>query len=115
VHKGVFKSSLWQKGIKMIIDENPIEKEAMEYFHRGERAEGLKIQDEFVNALREAIKTQDHCSCKKPCKYHGKCLECVAIHRAHQEHLPNCFQPMVNKKIEILSQLTEHTMVKNLK
>lgn len=99
----------------MLIDGNLKEKEAMEAFHRGERNEGLKIQDEFIKDLHEAIKTQDHCSCQKPCKYHGKCLECVAIHRAHQEHLPNCFQLMVNRKIENLSELTEHSIVDELK
>ena len=33
----------------------------------------------------------------------------MAIHRAHEEHLPNCFRNMVNKKIRMISELTEHT------
>lgn len=97
----------------MKIDDNPIEKEAMEAFRQGNRVEGLKIQDRFVDTLHEAMKEQDHCSCKKACKYHGKCVECVAIHRAHQEHLPNCFRDMVNRKIKSLSELTEHTVLDN--
>lgn len=98
----------------MIIDGHAKEKEAMEEFHKGNRQEGSKIQDEFVEELREALKTQDHCSCKKPCKYHGKCVECVAIHRAHREHLPNCFRSMVNEKIAVISGLTEDTLIEDL-
>ena len=98
----------------MKIDGHEKEKEAMKEFHKGNRQEGIKIQDEFVAELREALKSQDHCSCKKPCKYHGKCVECVAIHRAHQEHLPNCFRSMVNEKIAVLSGLTEDTIVEDL-
>ena len=98
----------------MKIDGHAKEKEAMKEFHEGNRQEGIKIQDEFVAELREALKSQDHCSCKKPCKYHGKCVECVAIHRAHQEHLPNCFRSMVNEKIAVLSGLTEDTIVEDL-
>lgn len=94
----------------MTIDGNPKEKKAMEAFHRGDRAEGLKIQDEFVDELRNALRSQDHCSCKKACKFHGKCIECVSIHRAHQDHLPNCFHIMVNQKLESLLQLTEYEM-----
>ncbi|MEW9054086.1 MAG: LPS biosynthesis protein [Neobacillus sp.] len=99
----------------MIIDGHPKEQEAMEEFHRGNRREGLKIQDEFIKDLRDAMKTQDHCSCKKACKFHGKCIECVAIHRAHQDHLPNCFRVMVNQKILKISELTEHTIIDDLK
>lgn len=99
----------------MIIDGHPKEKEAMKEFHRGNRTEGLKIQDEFIKDLRDAMKTQDHCSCKKACKFHGKCIECVAIHRAHQDHLPNCFRMMVNQKILKISELTKHTIIDDLK
>ncbi|WP_315120821.1 LPS biosynthesis protein [uncultured Clostridium sp.] len=99
----------------MIIDNNPKEKEAMEAFRRGERSLGYKLQDEFVAELRENIGKVDHCTCKKACKYHGKCVECVAIHRAHRDHLPNCFRSLVNEKIEKLSELTEHSIVEQIK
>ena len=93
----------------MIIDGHSKEKEAMEAFKRGDNAEGVRLQDAFISEFREARKTQDHCPCREACKYHGKCVECVAIHRAHQDHLPYCFRTMVNEKIEALSALTEHT------
>ena len=95
----------------MIIEGNPKQKEAMEAFHRGDRAEGLRLQEEFASAFREEYKDKDHCPCQKACRYHGNCKECVAIHRAHQEHVPNCMRPMINKKIKLLSELTEHTYV----
>ena len=34
----------------------------------------------------------------------------MAIHRAHQEHVPNCMRPILNAKIKLLSELTEHTL-----
>ncbi|MDW2799874.1 LPS biosynthesis protein [Clostridium boliviensis] len=98
----------------MIIDENDKEKEAMKAFHQGNREEGLKLQEEFAAQFREEYKEKDHCSCKKVCRYHGNCKECVAIHRAHQEHLPNCMRPIVNKKLIILSELTEHTLANEI-
>lgn len=94
----------------MMIDENPKEKEAMEAFHRGDRKEGLRLQEEFAAEFRREYEQKDHCSCKKACRYHGNCKECVAIHRAHQEHVPNCMRPILNKKIKLLSELTEHTI-----
>lgn len=95
----------------MKIDGNELEKKAMEMFHQGNREEGLRIQEEFARAFREEYAKKDHCSCNKACRYHGNCKECVAIHRAHQEHVPNCMRPLINKKIKLLSELTEHTVV----
>ena len=73
----------------MIIEGNEKEKQAMEAFHRGDRKEGLRLQEEFASAFREEYREKDHCPCKKACRYHGNCKECVAIHRAHQEHVPS--------------------------
>lgn len=98
----------------MIIDGNTKEKEAMVAFHAGNRKEGLRIQEEFAKAFREEYAEKDHCSCRKACRYHGNCKECVAIHRAHEDHLPNCFRNMVNKKIRQISELTEHTIGEEL-
>ncbi|MPN39726.1 hypothetical protein SDC9_187255 [bioreactor metagenome] len=86
----------------------------MKAFYKGDRSLGHKIQDEFVEELRASLGKTDHCSCQKACKYHGKCIECVAIHRAHREHLPNCFRSMVNERIEKLSELTEHTALEQI-
>ena len=98
----------------MKIEGNEIEKRAMVEFHKGNRAEGLRLQEEFASKFREEYKGKDHCPCKKACRYHGNCKECVAIHRAHQEHVPNCMRDMLNQKIKLLSELTEHTLANEI-
>lgn len=94
----------------MVIDRNPKEIAAMQAFHRGDRTEGLRLQEEFAAEFRTEYQDKDHCSCKVACRYHGNCKECVAIHRAHQEHVPNCMREMLNRKIRLLSELTEHSI-----
>ena len=43
----------------MIIEENPIEKQAMKAFHEGFREEGLKLQEKFVSAFRREYAEKD--------------------------------------------------------
>ena len=100
--------------VQMIIEGNEKEKAAMAEFHKGNRQEGLRLQEEFASAFREEYKEKDHCPCKKACRYHGNCKECVAIHRAHQEHVPNCMRELLNRKIKMLSELTEHTIANEI-
>ena len=45
----------------MIIDGNEIEKAAMAEFHKGNRKEGLRIQEEFASKFREEYREKDHC------------------------------------------------------
>ena len=98
----------------MNIEGNKKEIEEMEQFHKGNRQEGLRLQEQFAAAFREEYKDKDHCPCKKACRYHGNCKECVAIHRAHQEHVSNCMRPIINAKIKLLSELTEHTIANEI-
>ena len=93
----------------MIIDGNPTEIRAMDAYLRGDGQEGERVQDEFIAEFREAIQTQDHCSCKiKGCIFHGQCLECVAIHRGHRNHLPDCFHDIVGERLTALMGLLKH-------
>ena len=71
----------------MKIEGNQKELDAMVEFHKGNRVEGLRLQEEFAAEFRKEYKDKDHCPCLKACRYHGNCKECVAIHRAHQEHV----------------------------
>ena len=98
----------------MMIENNPKEIAAMQKFHEGDRKEGLRLQEEFAAEFTKEYAEKDHCPCLKACRYHGNCKECVAIHRAHQEHVPNCMRPILNKKIRILSELTEHTIANEI-
>ena len=98
----------------MIIENNPKEIAAMQEFHKGNRQEGLRLQEEFASEFREAYADKDHCPCQKACRYHGNCKECVAIHHAHQEHVSNCMRPLINQNLRILSELTEHTLANEI-
>ena len=98
----------------MKIEGNEKEIAAMAEFHKGNRAEGLKLQEEFASEFRTEYSDKDHCPCRKACRYHGNCKECVAIHRAHQEHVPNFMRPIINKKLKILSELIEHTLANEI-
>ena len=74
----------------------------------------IPVQEEFAAEFRKEYKDKDHCPCLKSCRYHGNCKECVAIHRAHQEHVPNCMRPLINKKLKLMSELTEHTLANEI-
>jgi len=91
-----------------MVDDHPVEKRAMELFRAGRGAEASALQDTFLAEVMAS--GEDYCTCQSTgCKFHGKCVECVILHRGHGDHLPNCFRDMVNRRIEALSGLTEHT------
>lgn len=50
----------------MIIDGNETEKHAMQEFHKGNRAEGLRIQEEFASAFRTEYETKITAHVRKP-------------------------------------------------
>ena len=49
----------------MQIEKNPKQLAAMEQFHKGNRPEGLRLQEEFAAQFREEYKDKDHCPCQK--------------------------------------------------
>ena len=54
------------------------------------------------------------CSCPNTlCDWHGKCKECVALHRHYNDHIPACLQPLIADKIKALAGVCE--MVANKK
>ena len=55
----------------MKIEGNQKELDAMAEFHKGNRAEGLRLQEEFAAEFREEYKEKDHCSCQNACLYQG--------------------------------------------
>ena len=63
-----------------------------------------------VQEIRSILKDPENlkCSCPKvKCEWHGKCRECVAIHRYYKDHVPNCFQQFINDKIKAIAQIGE--------
>lgn len=73
-----------------MIDGHELEKKAMELFKAGQEEEASRVQDRFLADVKAS--GEDHCSCPERCKFHGKCVECVIIHRGHGDHLPHCLQ-----------------------
>lgn len=96
-----------------MIDDNPAELEAMALFKKGESNKARKIQAAFLKEVLES--GEDHCTCTVPCRLHGRCVECVIVHRGHGDHLPNCFHAMVNRRIAALADLTENSLVSPVK
>lgn len=65
---------------------------------------------EVIKQCREKIKSgkYEKCSCPElKCEWHGKCHECVMIHRAFQDHIPNCMKPIIKNKIIDLAEAIE--------
>jgi len=53
------------------------------------------------------------CSCPNTlCDWHGKCKECVALHRYHNDYVPSCLQPIIADKIKALAGVAEFTVKK---
>lgn len=71
----------------MNIDNNEMMKRGYALEMAGNIQEGHRLRDAFVAGLN---RDGDFCSCKAECPYHGKCMECVAIHRGHRDHVPAC-------------------------
>ncbi len=91
-----------------MVDSHDLEIRAMELFRRGEPEKASRLQDQFLEEVMGS--GEDLCPCPGNCKYHGRCVECVMIHRGHGDHLPHCFREMVNKRVRGLSALTEHSL-----
>jgi len=54
------------------------------------------------------------CPCPNPlCDWHGKCHQCVALHRHHGKHVPFCLQPILRDKIAALAETVECTLKSN--
>ncbi len=77
----------------MELDANPAMIESMRLEKQGNLTDAHRIRDDFTAQLREEAGTGfDFCSCRVDCPYHGRCMECVAIHRGHVDHVPNCLK-----------------------
>lgn len=48
------------------------------------------------------------CTCPNTlCDWHGKCKECVALHRYHNDHVPFCLQPIIRERVKALAATVE--------
>lgn len=74
-------------------------------------------KDKFVRAIeksRELVNSgrYDTCPCsQKRCEWHGKCFECVMIHRVKKKHIPECMQPLCRDIIADLAKKVEFNVI----
>jgi hypothetical protein len=65
-----------------------------------------------IKGLRAMLaSSQDaRCTCPKTkCEWHGRCYECVRIHRHAGDHIPNCMQPMLQAHVKEIARVCEMT------
>jgi len=73
----------------------------------------MRAKEQYYESVLENRRlTQDPgivaCACPNTlCDWHGKCKECVALHRYHGDHVPVCLQPIINDKIKQLAGVCE--------
>ncbi len=88
--------------------------EKMIYQDRMGREGKMGAEEQYaikMEALKEIVDSGiDYCSCPESCPHHGKCWECVLIHRGHRDHLPYCFWDMVNERLYAMQRLTEGSL-----
>lgn len=71
-----------------------------------EDSEYLKRVEEVLETVRSG--KREPCPCVvKTCEWHGKCFECVMIHRLLRNHVPECLRPLLDDKIEQLARTVE--------
>ncbi|MBD3291516.1 MAG: LPS biosynthesis protein [Armatimonadia bacterium] len=90
-----------------MIDDHPLEIEAMRLFREGRGKDAQKLQEQFLEEVLNS--DEDICPCPGSCKHRGDCVACVTIHRGHGDHVPYCMREMINRKLQELSGLTEHS------
>jgi len=60
-----------------------------------------------IEALRAMIRSGTHAACpcvQLKCEWHGRCFECVMIHRTLKNHVPECLQDMFYEKMQQLGR-----------
>lgn len=65
---------------------------------------------ELVLKNREIISDPNNlkCTCTQTlCEWHGRCKECVALHRYHKNHVPACLQSFINEKLKAVVEIGE--------
>ena len=78
----------------------------------------MRIKEEYYafvleNRMLVADPKVTKCTCSNTlCDWHGKCKECVALHRHHNDHVPVCLQPIIADKIKALAEAAEMLTVK---
>ena len=81
----------------------------------------MKTKEEYYERVlenRRLAANPENLKCSCPvtfCDWHGKCKECVALHRIHNDHVPFCLQLIIQEKICALAGVVEMTAAKKEK
>ena len=74
----------------------------------------MKTKEEYYEQTvlknRDLVKNPEIMKCPCPstlCDWHGKCHQCVALHRYNGDHVPTCLQPIINDKLKELVKVGE--------
>ena len=74
---------------------------------------------EMVLKCRDLLKDPKITKCICPdylCEWHGKCKECISLHRYYNDHVPNCLKDLIKSKTFVeLANIVEMTSVENNK
>lgn len=99
-----------KKVVRVDWNEKMIYQDRMGREGKMDAAEQYKIKMEALQEIKDS--GIDYCSCPEACPHHGRCWECVMIHRGHRDHLPYCFWDMVNERLYAMQRLTEGSLMK---
>ena len=81
----------------------------------------MKIKEEYYEQVlqnRQLVANPEITKCVCPntlCDWHGKCKECVALHRFHNDHVPVCLQSIIKDKLKDLLGAVEMTAIEKEK
>jgi len=73
----------------------------------------MQTKEEYYESMLENRKLVNDpkittCTCPNTlCDWHGKCRECVALHRHYADHIPACLQPIIRGKLKQLVGVSE--------
>ncbi|MDR3563058.1 MAG: hypothetical protein P4N59_16730 [Negativicutes bacterium] len=73
----------------------------------------MRTKEEYYESVlknREIASDPKNLRCSCPnvkCEWHGRCRECVALHRYYQDHVPACFHPLLRDKLKDLIKVVE--------
>lgn len=46
------------------------------------------------------------CTCTQTlCEWHGRCRECVALHRHYEDHVPACLQEFISDRLRAVARI----------
>lgn len=63
---------------------------------------------------RELMKDPENvrCPCVNTfCQWHGRCHQCVAVHRYYKDHIPSCLNFIIQDKLDALAGTIERSSV----